>query len=311
MPKRKVTYLPYERIIADMAWNCRSTYDDAKIENLKDSILAEGLLQPIGVTPADNQPDDAATTVYYVTYGFRRFLAIDRIRKEMGVDAFSSIPVVINLGNSADLRVRNLRENIDREDLSPPEIATAIKKMHNAGLEQTDIAARLGRTQPWVSNMLKVATKLTPTAWSSFNTGELSIEQALSVADLPEEVQDNLVARVAGADTRKEARDITKQAAKEHKESKPNAVRKRPSMKNLATYISDVSFDATGEKEGTAAYAFYNGIAAGIKVALGTLDIAEVGVKSEYLDVNFHNDGVEAKTARKKGAPKKEAPEES
>lgn len=277
--------VPFEEIHADLSFNSRTDYDD--IEGLKESIMGSGLLQPIGVTPIKGASE--GTEKYHLVYGFRRYKAMQMIREELGDDAFSTIDVRLNEGTIEELRVRNLKENIDRKNLKPAEIAQAIKRMANAGLEQRDIAARLGRPQAWVSYHYKAATKLSPPAWTAFADSKLTLEQALNIADVPEEDQPEIVEQVLNAESRSEARDITKKASVEKGKRRKYKNKGRPTVKQAAQYVSDSSFDALSSGEASKAFAFRNGMAAAFRVMLGDLEFEGIKTGDNYTDVDFHD----------------------
>lgn len=299
MPKKTTAIsVPFEDINADLSFNSRTDYDD--IESLKESIMGSGLLQPIGVTPVKGATEGGEK--YHLVYGFRRYKAIQLIRDELGEDAFSTIDARLNEGTLEELRVRNLKENIDRKNLKPAEIADAIKRMANAGLEQRDIAARLGRPQAWVSYHYKAATKLSPPAWTAFAEGKLTLEQSLNIADVPEEDQPEIVEQVLNAESRSEARDITKKASAEKGTRRKYKNKGRPTVKQAAQFVSDTSFDAISAGQTSKTFSFRNGMAAAFRVMLGDLNFDDVKNGDDYTDVDFHD---------KFGKAKKEAATEA
>jgi len=301
MAKRKTIEVPFESLVCDTDFNSREQYKG--IAELAESIKASGLLQNIGVCENKDGPDGT----YFVVYGFRRYLAIEKIRADLGPEAFANIEVVLNDGTREELRERNLKENIDREQLAPYEIALTIKKMVNAGLEQRDIASRLGRPQSWVSYHYKVATKLAPADWQAFRAGTLTLEQALHIADVDEDAQGEVVTKVTEADTRTEARQIAKDAAAAAGTRRKYTNKGRPTSKNLAQYVSDVSFDASASGLSRTGKSFANGLAAGIRVALGELSFKGLSDTETYTDTDYHlrNKRAKAAAALPEGAPKK------
>jgi hypothetical protein len=169
--------------------------------------------------------------------------------------------------------------------------------MVNSGLEQRDIAARLGRPQSWVSYHYKVATKLNVSASKAFEAGHLTLEQALYIADVPEEEQTELVQSITVAETRNEARQIAKDASKKSGARRTYANKGRPTAKNLSQKIRDFSFDATSPGTSVNTRAFYNGVAAGMRIALGDVETDKVTPDEDYYDVNFAK--AEEKPAKK------------
>jgi ParB/RepB/Spo0J family partition protein len=289
----------FENITCDEAFNSRKDYEE--INELAHSIQQAGLLQPIGVTPKTRSA--GIDSEYFVVYGFRRYKAICAIREKYGPDAFSEIPVVVQQGTIQELKQNNLRENLDRKSLKPHEISDAIKTMVNSGLEQRDIAARLGRPQSWVSYHFKVATKLNVPAATAFREGHMTLEQALYVADVPEAEQTEVVNSILEAETRNEARKIAKTASKKAGSRRQYVNKGRPTAKNLVQKIRDYSFDATSTGLSVASRAFYNGVTAGMRVALGDVESDAITPDEDYYDVDFGKK--EEKKVKVEAAPQK------
>jgi len=290
--KKRVVSVPFESIEADVDFNCRKEYTD--IEELKQSIMEDGLLQPVGVAVRNQNgegEDEPERSKYFLVYGFRRYYAIQKIREELGEDAYMTLDVVLNEGNLEDLRVRNLKENIERKSLSTYEISQQVKKLVLAGFEQRQIATRLGRNQSWVSYHYKVATQLTHQAQQALKAGEITLEQALHIADVPENKQNELIEQVGNAGTRADARKLLKDASSESGKRRKYSNKGRPTSKNLVQFVSDVSFEACSKLNNKDEKAFYNGVAAGIRVALGDAGVADVKdlkATEQYSDVNYH-----------------------
>ena len=283
---KKSNYItvPFERIVCDRTFNPREEYKG--IEELAKSISEVGLLQPIGVSPKKGPGD----TEYFLAYGFRRYAALVLIREQQGVDAFHEVPVVINDVSTDELRFANFIENIDREALTDTEIGKTIKVLTNCGFKQAEIAERIGKPQSWVSTHYKLATKLTKKAQDALDDGSLNVEQALNVAELPEDQQNALVEQVSDADTRSEARKLIKEGTKETRKRKQYKGRARPTAKNIKQHVSDASFDAESPNTSAENQAFYNGIAAGLRVALGDVEYDTIKAGGTYTDVNYHSD---------------------
>jgi len=274
--------IPFECLVCDPSLNARKK--EKSIDDLAESIKTYGLLHPLGVK-AKSKPEADGTQHYFIIYGNRRYRAIKKIREEEA-EAFSEIPVFVKNGTLQNLQEVNLVENLDREELCPGEVAEAIVKMVNSGMEQRTIAKRLGRPQSWVSYHYKVATKLSTEAWDAFNDGDLTFEQALHVADIPEDDQPDLVEKIKGAETSAAARKIAKEASNQAGTKRKYSNKGRPTAKNLVRYVQDVSFDGQSEKAKDKA-AFYNGIAAGLRISLGALEIDNAKPNENYLDTSF------------------------
>ncbi len=125
----------------------RTSMDQEKLEELKNSILERDLLQPIIVRPLPENPK-----LFQIIAGHRRTAAM----KLLGRD---SIPALIMKSDSRDLKIDALIENIQRVDLSPLDEALAIKEIiSDSGMKQQDVAKMLGKSKAYVSQALKIAS---------------------------------------------------------------------------------------------------------------------------------------------------------
>ena len=118
----------------------RSEFDIADIQSLADSILQNGILQPLTVRRGENR--------YELIAGERRL----RAAKLAGLRAVPCIILDISSRNSA---IMALVENIQRQDLSFFDEASAIEKLITYyGMTQEDAAAKLGKAQSTIANKL-------------------------------------------------------------------------------------------------------------------------------------------------------------
>jgi ParB family chromosome partitioning protein len=116
----------------------------ADIDELADSIRANGILQPLTVRETD------PPGTYELIAGERRL----RAAKLCGLEKVPCIIVTMSDRNSA---VMALVENIQRRDLSFFDEAEAITKLIELyGLTQEDAALRLGKSQPTIANKLRL-----------------------------------------------------------------------------------------------------------------------------------------------------------
>lgn len=284
--KKRVIQVPFEHIIVDDSFNCRKEY--TKISELAQSIFEDGLLQPLGVT---TKPQDDGVDKYFLVYGFRRYRALQKLRDDHGDDYYAVLEVVINEGTSEEMRIRNLKENIERESLSAYEIAQQIKRMVLAGFDQHDIGVKLGRNQSWVSYHHKVATKLGASAQLALKNGELTMDQALYITDIPEQEQESLVTQVLQAESKAEAKQLLKKASKtsDTGQRRKYGNKGRPNAKNMAALISEVSFQAESTQYTKEERKFFNGVAAGLRIALGDPDVDPKSLEdsNKYSDPDY------------------------
>ena len=112
----------------------RSEFDIADIQSLADSILQNGILQPLTVRRGENR--------YELIAGERRLRAV---------------PCIILDISSRNSAIMALVENIQRQDLSFFDEASAIEKLITYyGMTQEDAAAKLGKAQSTIANKLRL-----------------------------------------------------------------------------------------------------------------------------------------------------------
>ncbi|WP_387691615.1 KorB domain-containing protein [Photorhabdus sp. RM71S] len=115
------------------------------IEELAATLLTEGQQSPIIVFPKNEEGK------FVIQKGERRWRAC----KHVGIE---TIDLVVNdkVQNDLDETASELIENIQRDDLTPVEIAEALNKFIEDGWKQKDIADRLGKNITFVSTHLSL-----------------------------------------------------------------------------------------------------------------------------------------------------------
>lgn len=121
----------------------RRAFDPETISALAESITEAGVIQPLIVRPL---PDGR----YELIAGERRW----RAAREAGLDV---VPAMVR-DEDAALRMQTaLIENVAREDLNPVDEARACATLvEELGLSKEELAGRLGRTRPAISNLIRL-----------------------------------------------------------------------------------------------------------------------------------------------------------
>jgi ParB family chromosome partitioning protein len=121
----------------------RRRFDAEAGAGLADSVRNQGVVQPVLVRPR-------AAGGYELIAGERRL----RAAKDAGLDA---VPAVIREADDRDTLLLGLVENVARENLSPVEEARAFAVlMDEFGLSLGDVAERVGKSKPAVSNRVRL-----------------------------------------------------------------------------------------------------------------------------------------------------------
>jgi len=121
------------------------------LQELADSIKAQGVVQPIVVRPVDPPAGASGTSQHYeIIAGERRWRAAQ-------MAGLSEIPAVIRrIPDEAAIAVA-LIENIQRENLNPLEEARALERLINEfTLTHQQAAEAVGRSRAGVSNLLRL-----------------------------------------------------------------------------------------------------------------------------------------------------------
>lgn len=121
----------------------RKDFNKEALEELADSILENGLLQPILVR-------EYGMGRYQIIAGERRF----RASKIAGL---SEIPAIVLDKDDRKVAEIALIENIQREDLNPIEEAMAFKSLaEEYGLTQEELSARVGKSRSAIANSTRL-----------------------------------------------------------------------------------------------------------------------------------------------------------
>ena len=120
----------------------RTSFDEAELRELADSLRAKGVIQPVLIRPVGDR--------YQLVAGERRWRAAK-------LAALEAIPAIVRPLDDRDALELALTENLLRDDLGPLEAARAYKSLQDRfGLSQEEIASRLGINRVTVTNTLRL-----------------------------------------------------------------------------------------------------------------------------------------------------------
>jgi ParB family chromosome partitioning protein len=192
----------------------RTHFDEDAIEELAASIRAQGVVQPLVVSP-----DEDGT--YFIIAGERRWRASRRAGLEQ-------VPVVVRpVADDRELLELALVENLQRSDLNALEEAEAYLALQEKfGLSQEEVATRVGKARTTVTNSLRLL-RLPEEVQELLREGRLTAGQARPLLGLPSrEAQINLADRAVreGLSARDLERLSTEQPAREKPVKKPRPV---------------------------------------------------------------------------------------
>jgi ParB family transcriptional regulator, chromosome partitioning protein len=138
----------------------RTHFDPEALAGLASSIEISGVVQPLLVCPL---PDGS----YELIAGERRW----RAAQQAGLE---KVPVIVRDSEQAERLQVALIENMVREDLNPVEEARACAALvEDLGLSKEELARRVGRSRPAVSNLIRLLL-LPDETLALLESGELS-----------------------------------------------------------------------------------------------------------------------------------------
>ncbi|SUM08894.1 putative DNA-binding protein [Staphylococcus carnosus] len=186
----------------------RKHFEETKLEDLAASISEHGVLQPIILRKT--------VRGYHIVVGERRFRASQKAGK-------THIPAIVKEMTEADMMELAIIENLQREDLNAVEEAESYRKlMDDLKLTQKEVATRLGKSRPYIANMLRLLNL--PTDITQYiKDGKLSGAHGRTLLMLKDE-------------------KIMKRTAKQ-------AIHEAWSVRYLENYVSELTSDQNKEKQ--------------------------------------------------------------
>ena len=153
-------------------WQPRRKFDIKSLEELADSFLKQGIIQPILIRSVDGEKNK-----YQLIAGERRWRAAQ-------IAKIHEIPCIIKDFTKQEAAEIALVENIQRTDLTPIEEAIAYQQLINIfGYTQQELSTAIGKSRPYIANLLRL---LTLPEWIQFEieNGTVSVGQIRPIIGL-------------------------------------------------------------------------------------------------------------------------------
>ncbi len=186
VPEVRMSSAPTEADVDQISPNehqPRHRFEDARLDELAQSIKANGVIQPLLVRKVDGG--------YQIIAGERRWRAAQRA-------GLTRVPIVIkDVGTKGDAHLLEMAliENIQREDLNPIDEAAAYEKLSsNFSMTQEEIAAAVGKDRSSIANHMRLL-KLPQEVRAEVAAGRLSMGHARALIAIPAEAGQRHVAR--------------------------------------------------------------------------------------------------------------------
>lgn len=156
----------------------RKIFDKEAIDELRKSIQEHGILQPIIVRKTIKG--------YEIVVGERRYRAAKEAKLE-------KVPVVVRELSEQQMMELAVLENLQREDLTPIEEASAYQLlMEKLSLTQEQVAKRLGKSRPHIANHIRLLS-LSPKIQKLISDGIISMGHGRALLGLRKKDNINLV----------------------------------------------------------------------------------------------------------------------
>ena len=160
----------------------RKAFDKEALQDLAQSILAQGLIEPLVVREISPQR-------YEIIAGERRWRAA-------AIAGLSEVPCLV--GNYTDQQAAavTIIENIQRQDLNLLEEATGYQRLQNEfQFNQEEIAALVGKSRSHIANILRLLT-LSPSIQDRLRARQLSLGHARALVGLSISQQETLAHQI-------------------------------------------------------------------------------------------------------------------
>jgi ParB family chromosome partitioning protein len=162
----------------------RTSLNQSALQELAESIIAQGVMQPILVRRADRD-------------GMHEIIAGERRWRAALLAGLNEMPALVRDVPDQSAAALSLIENIQREDLKPLEEAQGFKRLiDDFGLTHEQVALAVGRSRSAVTNLLRL-TQLAAQVQDLLFDGALDMGHARALVSLAADQQILLANRIA------------------------------------------------------------------------------------------------------------------
>lgn len=207
----------------------RTDFDEEALSELADSIVTQGIIQPITVRRLNDEE-------YQLISGERRLIASKKAN-------LKSIPAYIREANDQQMLEMALIENIQRENLNAIEIATSYQKLlTECNLKQEELGDRVGKKRATVTNYLRLL-KLPPVIQEAIREDKVSMGHARALINVENiDVQLMIYQKIMKDDLSvRKTEDLVRKVGKAgigQKDKKTAVKELSTELKNLQTVLS-------------------------------------------------------------------------
>lgn len=156
-------------------YNPRKNFDEASLAELSESIRQQGVLQPIGVRPIEDNR-------FEIVFGERRY----RASLMAGLEDIPAVVMEISDEVAEEMAVT---ENLQRKDVTPIEEANAYQKLIDSGRHDVQsLAVQFGKNESYIRTRLKFVS-LMPEIAQLLEQDEITISVASEICRYGEDIQ--------------------------------------------------------------------------------------------------------------------------
>ncbi len=152
----------------------RLDFDPVALDELRQSILQKGVIQPITVRRVEN--------------GFFELISGERRLRAASDAGLTQVPAyIIDVTSDEEMLELALIENLQREHLNPIEIAISYQRLiKEINYTQEDVARKIGKDRTTVTNFIRLL-RLPEDIQTSLRKGELSMGHARALLSVQDE----------------------------------------------------------------------------------------------------------------------------
>ena len=218
----------------------RTSFDDEKLQQLAQSIMEQGVLQPILVREHRTKPGE-----FEIVAGERRWRAAQKAQ-------LHEVPILIKELSDRDTLEIALIENVQRQDLNPIEEARGYRRlMQEFAYTQETLSDHIGKSRPHIANLLRLL-ELPDVIREMIADGRLSASHARAILNLPNciELAQQIVAKgLSVRDAERLAQQKKSKRFKTAKEPREKDADTRALERDLTAKLglkTEVQFDGKG-----------------------------------------------------------------
>lgn len=242
-PGDKIWHIPVGDIVANPQ-QPRRIFNEEELSELTNSIKEHGVLQPLIVS-------EKRDGMYELIAGERRLRASRRA-------GLATVPALVRTTTEHEKLELAIIENVQRVDLSPIDEAFSYKRLYDEfGLTMDQVAARVGKSRPHVSNMIRLLD-LPEEAMDALGQGKITMGKARALLSLATEAEQISVLRSMLGEGGMTTRQVEAAVQSKQRPSKPKTADVQYLESELRTTLgTKVTITKRGEK-GTIVIDFYS-----------------------------------------------------